>query len=227
MDATTLKSILKSFYNVFPEGMTFANLNTGDFIMIGANEKLVFDFDKIEKHLKEEKIKKTLKYHNINTAKDLMYYFALSRNEIVIASKNVPANTDLNILSEVRLSALNNKLSPNENPYNFLKNTYSFNVRPYLNSNIANDLEELGLHFLKRYNELNMAKFIVNQLSDIDQVKSRGIEYDILRKQYQFKKASELYQNFDDWPDRIHKQQALFLSSSGYENKNNIRSRTQ
>ncbi|WP_455209858.1 fused MFS/spermidine synthase [Kaarinaea lacus] len=45
MDATTLRSIIKAFYEVFPYGMSFANLETGDFLLFGANHKLVFDYE--------------------------------------------------------------------------------------------------------------------------------------------------------------------------------------
>ncbi|MCK4586678.1 MAG: fused MFS/spermidine synthase, partial [Gammaproteobacteria bacterium] len=57
MDATTLKSLLRAFYEVFPHGMTFANLDTGDFIMYGSGSPVVFDYARIQKRLNEPKIK--------------------------------------------------------------------------------------------------------------------------------------------------------------------------
>jgi len=211
MDATTLKSILKSFYNVFPEGMTFANLNTGDFIMIGSNEKLFFDFNKIESRMKEPKIQQALAHHNIKSAKDLMYYFALSREQVIAASSDVPANTDLNILSEVRLSFLEKKLSRDENPYVFLRKHYSFNVKPYLLKNVSQNLEDLGIHYVTQVKDAEIAQYIVNQLIEIDPVRGRGIEYEILWQQSGFKKANDFYNNHKQWPERIHKQHALLL----------------
>jgi spermidine synthase len=222
MDTTTLKSILKAFYTVFPEGMTFANLNTGDFILLGSNKKLVFDFDQIENRMQETKIKQALNHHNIKTSKDLMYYFALSRKQAVMAAHDVPANTDLNILSEIRLSGLSKKLSLDENPYVFLRNHYSFNVRPYFDSNLSTNLEDLGIHYLTRFKEAKMAQYIANQLVDINPVLGRGIEYEILWQQSRFKKANEFYYDYKKWPDRTHKQQALFLSKIGRKSEAKI-----
>jgi len=208
MDATTLKSIIKSFYTVFPEGMTFANIGTGDFIMIGSNKKMMFDYQQIEKRLSETKIRKALSHHNIKSTKDLFYYFALSREQALLASANVPANTDLNILSEVRLSALKKKLSRDEDPYVFLQSNYSFNVRPYLKHNTSKKLEDIGIHYVTRFKEAKMAQFIANQLTDIDPVRSRGIEYEILWQQSRFKKAGDFYDKYRFWPERTHRHQA-------------------
>jgi len=87
MDATTLKSLLRAFYEVFPHGMTFANLDTGDFIMYGSVSPVVFDYARIQERLDEPKIKAALNFHEIYFARDLLWYFALSRDEALAASK--------------------------------------------------------------------------------------------------------------------------------------------
>lgn len=212
MDATTLKSLLRAFYEVFPQGMTFANLDSGDFMMYGSNDPLIFDFPKIQRHLSEPKIKAALNYHQIYFAKDLMWYFALSREEALTASMGVPANTDTNILSEVRLSALDEDPQGEESPYEFLNDTYNFNVRPYFGDDAARRIYELGTYFLSRWDEFDMAQHAADQLRELDPVKSRGIEYEKLWHRFEFDEADALFGKHEEWPDRSYLQQAFSLS---------------
>ncbi len=212
MDATTLKSLLRAFYEVFPHGMTFANLESGDFMMYGSVSPIIFDFAKIEQRLNEPKIKTALNYHGIYYARDLMWYFALSRDQALAASMDVPANTDTNILSEVRLSAIDNKPSPEESPYKFLIDNYTFNVRPYFATDEAADrIYQLGTYFLVEKNEQDIAQYSADQLKEIDPVKARGIEYEKHWHNFEYDETDALYIQHEQWPDRTHMQQALAL----------------
>jgi len=214
MDTTTLKSLFKSFYNVFPEGMIFANLYTGDLIMYGSNYKLNFDFAQIEKRMQETKIKKAMQHHKIMSANDLLYYFALSRKQAVALSHDAIANTDLNILSEVRLSHLAKKLPLKENPYVFLRQNYQFNISSYFSKNLAQNLNRIGLHFLA-YNEYKMTNLIADQLMKSSPSLSRALRYRILWRQARFKNVISLYKQYKQWPGEIHIQQALLLTRNG------------
>ena len=217
MDATTLKSLLRAFYEVFPHGMTFANLDTGDFMMYGSGSPIVFDYARIQARLDEPKIKEALNFHEIYYARDLMWYFALSRDEAVAASKDVPANTDTNILSEVRLSAIDKNPPPEENPYTFLRKHYSFNVSPYFSSNeAANRIYELGTYYLSEWNEEDIAQYSADQLSELAPKLSRGILYEKLWHRFDYDAAQNFYAEHDEWPDRTHVQQALLLANRGY-----------
>ncbi|MCK4587265.1 MAG: fused MFS/spermidine synthase, partial [Gammaproteobacteria bacterium] len=216
MDATTLKSLLRAFYEVFPHGMTFANLDTGDFIMYGSGSPVVFDYARIQKRLNEPKIKAALNFHEIYYARDLLWYFALSREEAVAASKDVPANTDTNILSEVRLSAIDKNPPPEENPYTFLRKNYSFNVSPYFVSNeLVNRVYDLGTYYLSEWNDEDIAQYSADQLSEISPKLSRGILYEKLWHRFDFDAAQNFYAEHEAWPDRTHVQQALMLASRG------------
>ena len=216
MDATTLKSLLRAFYEVFPEGMTFANLDSGDFIMFGSDSPIVFNYDRIEKRLHEPKIKAALNFHEIYLARDLMWYFALSRDEAVAASKDVPANTDTNILSEVRLSAVAKNPPPEEDPYAFLRKNYSFNISPYFASDdVVNRVYDLGTYYLSEWNDEDIAKHSAKQLSELAPALSRGILYEKLWRRFDYDAAQNFYVEHNEWPDRTHVQQALMLASRG------------
>ena len=216
MDATTLKSLLRAFYEVFPQGMTFANLDTGDFIMFGSDAPMVLDYARIEQRMTEPRIKAALNYRDIYSAKDLLWYFALSRQQAMAASQDVPANTDTNILSEVRLSGIVDDPSGEEDPYKFLRDHYSFNVRPYFAADAAQRLYDLGNYYLADWNEEDIAQYSADQLAKLDAVKAHGIEYEKLWRRFDFKQASAMYAKHEQWPDRTHRLQILALSEAGH-----------
>lgn len=226
MDATTLKSLLRAFYEVFPQGMTFANLDSGDFIMFGSDSPITFDFAQMEKRMNESKIKAALEYHEIYSAADLMWHFALSREQALAASMDVPANTDTNILSEVRLSAIDKDPEDEEDPYEFLKSIYTFNLRPYFGADAVQRLYQVGTYYLSDWGELGMAQHIADQLRELDPVKARGVEYEKLWYQFEYDEASVLFEQHQQWPDRTYAQQALLLADRGeYDEAANVASR--
>lgn len=215
MDATTLKSLLKAFYQVFPYGMTFANLDSGDLVMFGSNRAVVFDYTRIESRLNEPRIKQVMSYHHIHGARDLMWYFALSRDQALAAAGDVEPNTDTNILSEVRLSAIDYKASAEEDPYDFLHDNYSFNVSPYFAEDAVQRVYDLGTYYLREWGEDVMAQYAANQLLEAAPEKARGIEYEKLWLRFDYDQAFDLYAQHEDWPDRTREQQALALNTEG------------
>lgn len=212
MDATTLKSLLRAFFEVFPHGMTFVNLGSGDLVMYGSGEPMIFDFARINKHLNEPKIKAAMNFHNIYSAQDLMWYFALSREEALAASMDVPANTDTNILSEVRLSALDGDPSPEEDPYTFLQGEFRFNVLPHFGADAAERIYALGTYYLSRGSEDDMVQGVIEQLTGLDPIKARGIEYEKHWHRFEFDEADALFGKHAQWPDRTYVQQTLLLT---------------
>ena len=211
MDATTLRSIFKAFFDVFPNGMTFANLETGDLIMFGADHKLVFDYQQIAKRMAEPRIKKTLKWHGIYQPRDLLWYFALSRQEAIDVAGDIPANSDTNILSEVRLSALDGDGKGMENPYKFMRKNFSLDVTSYLDKDVPQRLYSLADYFFE-WNEPKLAVKAAKQLEKLDPVLARGIEYEKLWRELKYETAFELFAKYDQWPDRTYQQQALALA---------------
>lgn len=215
MDATTLKSLLRAFYEVFPYGMTFVDVKDGSFVMYGSNSPMIFDYGRMNERMGESKIKAALEHHKIYSAWDLMRYFALSREQALTASLDVPANTDTNILSEVRLSALDEDPKGDEDPYAFLRSVYSFNLRPYFGEDVVQELYAIGTRCISQWGEPGMAQNLADQLRELDPMKARGIEYEILWNRYELEEADALFRQHDQWPDRAIMQQALLLADAG------------
>ena len=210
MDATTLRSIFQAFYEVFPHGVTFANLDTGDFILFGSKHPLEFDYERIQKVLDQPKLKATLEHHGITKPRDLLWYFALSRQEALTAAGNAPANSDTNILSEVRLSTLTRNPKGDEDPYAFLRKNFQMDLVPYLKKNAITRLYDQADYFFL-WNEYTLADKAAKQLTKLDPILGRGVEYERLWRMVDYDKAFKLYAAHPAWPDRTHVQQALAL----------------
>lgn len=215
MDATTLRSLLQAFYKVFPNGMSFANLDTGDLVLIGARQPLSFDYEHMTQILQQPKIMATLGTHEIFTPADLLWYFALSRDEAVAAAGNARPNTDTNIISEVRLSALTAQPIGEEDPYAFLRNNFHLDLIPYLGKNAADRLyAQADRYFF--WNDMELAAKAGLQLAKIDAVRGRGVEYELAIRAKDYVHAAALYAQYKEWPDRTHTQHAKLLAQQGH-----------
>lgn len=204
MDVTTLKSLFKAFYNVFPEGLTLANLDTGDFMMIGSKAAVQFDFDQIADRMSRPEIAATLRNVEIKKPVDLLWYFGLSRNEAVEVSRDSIANLDRNIFSEVRLSSLLDEPSEDEDPYTFLRSSFNFDFIPYLEPTIAKEkLIEIADFFLY-WDTPAIALKIAHQLFTLDEAWGRGLKHHIFDWRYDWQGATEWYQSHKDWRPETH-----------------------
>ena len=215
MDATTLRSLFQAFYQVFPHGMSFANLHTGDLVLIGAKQPLAFDYAHMTRILEQPKIRATLVTHKILTPAELLWYFALSRDEALLAAGDARPNTDTNIISEVRLSALTAQPTGAEDPYAFLRRHFHLDLIPYLGSDAANRLyAQADLYFSA--NDMVLATKAAQQLAKIDPVRGRGIDYERAWRARDYVHAAALYAQHPEWPDRTHKQHAQMLARQGH-----------
>ena len=218
MDATTLRSLFQAFYQVFPQGMSFANLNTGDLVLIGSKQPLTFDYERMTHILEQPKIKATLGTHGIYTPADLLWYFALSRDEAVAAAGNARPNTDTNIISEVRLSALTAQPTGDEDPYSFLRRHFHLDLIPYLGNKAADRLYAQADRYFS-WNDSDLAGKAAQQLAKIDPVRGRGVEYERAWRAHDYARTAALYAQHQEWPDRTHQQHAQMLVQQGHFNE--------
>ncbi|NOX43283.1 MAG: hypothetical protein GXP19_06075 [Gammaproteobacteria bacterium] len=215
MDVTTLRALLNSFVTVFPEAVSFADIKTGDFLIFGSQNKLVFDFDRVSKRTQRENIAKLLAKHNLYQPEHLLWYFGLSREEMVKAIGQSPLNTDTNILSEVRLSRIIRRPTGDEDPYKFLVSHFTFDVLPYLKEEQAPPrLFKLG-QYLMHWNSLDIAKLLAKQITKINEQWGRGLEYEILWQTGNLEAAIEFYDQHDEWLDGTRKSQIVVLADLG------------
>lgn len=215
MDATTLRSLLQAFYHVFPQGMSFANLDTGDLVLIGSRQPLTFDYERMAHVLQEPQIKATLGTHGIFAPADLLWYFALSRNEALAAAGEARPNTDTNIISEVRLSALTAQPTGAEDPYAFLRRHFHLDLIPYLGNKAADRLYAQADRYFS-WNDLVLAEKAAQQLKRIDPLRGRGVEYERAWRAHEYARATALYAQYREWPDRTYRQQAQLLVQQGH-----------
>jgi len=198
MDVSTMKSIMKAFYNVFPQGMAFANLKTGDLLLFGSDYHYLYDEGQVEQRMQEEKIRSALDFFHIKNSADLLWYFSMSRRQIVKDCENAIANSDTNILSEVRLSRLDGNAKGNQNPYRYVRHQYSFDVLPYIQGDHRQELRKLADVFFDMDQPIIVQK-IARWLDDIDESEARAVRLEAEYFLYHFEQVEQDYRAQQKW----------------------------
>jgi len=106
IDARTLRSILRTFYSVFPYGSVFTDHGDAQMIMIGSMSPLVLNLQKLQLLSENEILRKQLKYVPFDHPHDLFTNFSMGRSQIDLIAENADINTDDNAFAEVRQSRL-------------------------------------------------------------------------------------------------------------------------
>ncbi|WP_455206599.1 fused MFS/spermidine synthase [Kaarinaea lacus] len=211
MDATTMRAIMRAFYDVFPEGFTMADVGSGDFLMFGSDKPVRFDLNRIRKRSSEERVRKGLDYYDLKEPYDFFWYFALSREQALAAIGGMVPNTDMNIMSEVRLSALDGNAKDEESPYKLLRDHYTLDVTPLLIEDQAAEALYGYAQSLFLWNETSLIGNTINNLNKYDATLARAVDYEYRWRIYDYDGAIEAYQNNALWPDVTHKQQAEIM----------------
>jgi len=216
MDVTTMRSILRAFYNVFPEGFTMADTRSGDFLMFGSDQPLRFVPERINPRFNEPINKQALSYYNLQRPEDLLWYFSLSRQQVLTIVSNSEPNTDLNILSEVRLSALDQNATGNDNPYYMLKVHYSLDASRLLGQNAA-DIFYTYAQSLLNWREYKLVPYAAHNLAKFDPDRARAVNFDYYCRTYNDEAAVALYRSTEIWPDVTRQRYAdLMMQNQQY-----------
>ncbi|MDH5218639.1 MAG: fused MFS/spermidine synthase, partial [Gammaproteobacteria bacterium] len=208
MDVTTLRAIFQAFINTFPHVTSFANTDSGDFMLLGSLSPIYFDYQQIETRMQAEPIKQALAYHEVFQPRDLFWYYGLSQNELFTAADNAIPNRDTNILSEVRLSGLANKLSDEQNPYPFLFKHFQLDTASYFRNpeEYARHAYELGLGFLEWENPSNTTK-LIGQLTDVSKIRADSLQHKLLFWQHNFTQATQWFDDHNEFLDEVYVDQ--------------------
>ncbi|WP_455200448.1 fused MFS/spermidine synthase [Kaarinaea lacus] len=227
MDATTMRAIIQAFYAVFPEGFTMADVGTGDFLMFGSSKPMQFDLDRVASRFNEERIKAGLAFHDMEYPQDLLWYFALSRDQAIKAAGDMVPNTDMNILSEVRLSALDKNATGDESPYKLLWDNYTLDANQLLGNEAADIFYDYA-QSLYRWDEFNLVHHAVTNLLKHDAIKSRAVDHEFQWRTYDYDAAIAMYEKNDTWPDVTHQQQAeIMMELLRFEDADKVIARIQ
>lgn len=132
MDTTTLRAILKSFCEVFPHALSFADLGTGDLLLLGSSAPIQLDPARMRERMRVPATARYLMRHRIGEPADLLKMFALSRAEMVRTTGDSRPSTDTNLIPEVRLAAARSRPVSDEDPYLWLRRHRSFDLVGYV-----------------------------------------------------------------------------------------------
>jgi len=223
MDVVTFKSVLKSFYEVFPYGFTMEVTESGDMMLIGAKKPLLFNYSQIGQRMASPFIAQNLKKFQMTHPRDILWFFSMSRDEIIASTQDSILNTDLNIFSETHLSSIYANGVGDQDPYYYIKTTANYDLLSFLNSNdIKYQLFELGKNFLD-WNAPEKSYQIATQLKKVDSIWGESLEHEILYWKYDYTQATALYNTKPDWLDISHYRQFLIhLRNENWELSGNI-----
>lgn len=143
MNPEVLKSILRTFFTVFPEGYVFTSASDQELILLGSRSPLRFDLHKLEAMGANEKYRRQLVHVPIASGSDVLAQFALSREEVMKLTERARRNTDRNAFAEVTQSRL---FYSERNPFpsRFLLEAFSGDF-----SKVVKDADKLGDGFYR------------------------------------------------------------------------------
>lgn len=131
MDATTLRSILRTFYEVFPRGVVFGMMKSGDLLLMGGDATMVLDYERSSAFYHKETVNTMLTHAGLHDIRALPGYFMFTSAEALKLAKDAPVATDANLLIETRLAGLTEPVAEEESPYVLLQHYVKTDVRSY------------------------------------------------------------------------------------------------
>ncbi|MCW8895589.1 MAG: fused MFS/spermidine synthase [Sulfurimonas sp.] len=132
IDIATLKGIIKAYTSTFEHVVSFVNVSTRDFLMFGSNEPIVISYEAVKKQMQNPMTRAVLHENGIKEPEDIMEFFALSREELVLISANAETATDKNLLTETFLSKYQEREDNSFDTLGFLRKHFSHDVKSYL-----------------------------------------------------------------------------------------------
>lgn len=106
MDEAVLKSILKTFYTVFPHGAVFTDPNDDEVILIGSLTPLHLDLDRATEILGRPALQPLFANLAIKNGYDLLTHLTITRERALEIATDSVLNTDRNAYAETRQSHL-------------------------------------------------------------------------------------------------------------------------
>ena len=131
MDSDTLASILKTFYEVFPQGVVFGVMRTGDLLLLGGQQPMVLDYERTKRYFQNLAVAHTLRYGDLRYPEELPNYFLFTSREARLASSGAKTATDANLLIEMRLAMPKQSFRQDDDPYQLIKQYVQTDIRQY------------------------------------------------------------------------------------------------
>tara|TARA_B100000749_G_scaffold84052_1_gene63857 strand:+ start:237 stop:3365 length:3129 start_codon:yes stop_codon:yes gene_type:complete len=143
-----IRSILKTFYEVFPHGYVFTNVEDDEMIIIGSNHDIKVFYSKLQSLASNDHFQTILRDTHLNTAEDFLTNYAFDRETAVKFSKEGVINSDYNAFAEVKQSQLFYDVEQIHQVKGYLADNFSPNIFEQLS---GTDIEET--EFYDRYLE--------------------------------------------------------------------------
>lgn len=106
MDEKSLKSILHTFFTVFPEGALFTDRIEGELILLGSELPLELNSDRLFKLNEDETWRDIFSAVPFESPYDLISTYTMGRKTVVEMTAGSPLNTDINAYAEIRQSSV-------------------------------------------------------------------------------------------------------------------------
>lgn len=179
LDATSLQSILRAFYETYTHGFCLALKNSGDLLMFGSEQPMGVDFGAVTSGLRSLETYAWFDAWQVRSAQALLWYFALSREEALTVAGDTPANSDTSMITEVR-GGLGRKRKRDDpaSPYRILDAAFRFDVVDILNpATAADNLELMARTFAtwKLPGAPQRAQYALKQLATLDYRRARDV----------------------------------------------------
>ena len=117
IDTTTLKAILRAFYEEFPFGVVFANIDTADIFLLGSDKALSLDYDDVSRLVMRPEMEHYSWTLGIRRPSSLLErYYLMTREEAMGLVGDTEANSDINLLSEIGYVGVQEKLISERDP---------------------------------------------------------------------------------------------------------------
>ncbi|OFZ38446.1 MAG: hypothetical protein A2504_10790 [Bdellovibrionales bacterium RIFOXYD12_FULL_39_22] len=168
LNEPVLKSILKTFYEVFPNGAVFTDLNDSEMIIVGSRQPLKLNMQKLLLMTKNETLSTMLAQIPFNDPYNALTNYSLSRQEIVKLTDEAVINTDINAYAEVKQSALFYSDSKyNTSPQAFLSKHFSGNFSYILGTDYS-ERPDFVFNMLNAYQNMGKDDKLLTMLAHVD-----------------------------------------------------------
>lgn len=131
MDVPVLKSILKTFYTVFPYGAVFTQAGDHELVLLGSKHPLELNLRKLELVKSNPIFQRKLTQVFEHSTFDLLSMYSLSREEALALTQDSIINTDVNAFAEVRQSRIFYEgLGKSQSPQQYLSSVFTGDFSP-------------------------------------------------------------------------------------------------
>lgn len=180
LDAISLRSILRAFYETYEHGFCLMLKNSGDLLMFGSDEPIRVNFSQLASRVQALGTRDWFETWRIRRGEAFLFYFALSRQGALAAAGDTPPNSDTSILSEVRgvFGLRQPDRDDPESPYRVLDDAFEFDLIDILEpAQAAQNLELMARSFAtwKLPGAGLRAQAALRELAKLDPVRARDL----------------------------------------------------